>query len=415
MANSYAPLNEIRRTLRVKWYRSPIDPAALRRLMRRSDLRGAFQAVGHLALAAATGLLTYYLFTQRLWAAFALALLFHGGVTSFFSFACHELVHGTVFKTKRLNRLFLRVYAFLAWFNYHDYALSHTYHHRYTLHPEGDREVVLPKTPSLRALYLLQLCTFSVTGGFESNGLIPLVRGVGGTAFGFFPRAAAPSAPGATLRIGEAWVRALYEAHPEERAKSVRWARLTLLGHALVIAAGAATGLWLLPLLVSFPLLFGNVWRYFVGVPMHCGLRDNVPDFRKCVRSVRLDPLSTYELAPGAPHVRRRAVLQPAPPAPRDRRRPAAGAHAVRRLAGDARHLEAAADGTRLPIRHAGAGAGARRGPRRRPRRRRSWRLDRRPGAGNPGPRRRVSRRLGAAAEAAGCHAAGYQVVCGSV
>ena len=290
----WRPLAEVRKELRVRWYRSPIEPAKLRELMRRSDLRGAFQAVGHLALAAGTGALTYYLFTQRLWAAFALALLFHGGVTSFFFAACHELDHGTVFKTKWLNRLFLRIYAFLAWFNYHDYALSHTYHHRYTLHPDGDREVVLPKTPSLRALYLLQLCTFSVTGGFESNGLIPLLHGVGGTAFGFFPGPSARSAPGAAGRVGEAWVRALYEAHPEERAKSVRWARLTLLGHALVIVAGAASGLWLLPLLVSFPLLFGNVWRYFVGVPMHCGLRDNVPDFRKCVRSITLDPLSTF-------------------------------------------------------------------------------------------------------------------------
>ena len=203
-SSSYAPLNEVRRTLRVKWYRSPIDPAVLRRLMQRSDLRGAFQAVGHLALAAATGALTYYLFTQRLWAAFALALLFHGGVTSFFFAACHELDHGTVFKTKWLNRLFLRIYAFLAWFNYHDYALSHTYHHRYTLHPDGDREVVLPKTPSLRALYLLQLCSFSVTGGFESNGLIPLVHGVSAPRSGSSQgrRAAAPGPVGGSARRG---------------------------------------------------------------------------------------------------------------------------------------------------------------------------------------------------------------------
>ena len=55
-----------------------------------------------------------------------------------------------------------------------------------------------------------------------------------------------------------------------------------------------ASGLWLLPVLVSFPISICNVWRYFVGVPMHCGLRDNVPDFRKCVRSIRLDPLSTF-------------------------------------------------------------------------------------------------------------------------
>ena len=27
---------------------------------------------------------------------------------------------------------------------------------------------------------------------------------------------------------------------------------------------------------------------------MHCGLRDDVPDFRKCVRSVTLDPVSEF-------------------------------------------------------------------------------------------------------------------------
>ena len=62
MSNLYTPLVEVRRTLRVKWYRSPIDPAVLRSLMQRSDLRGAFQAVGHLLLAAGTALLTWYLF-----------------------------------------------------------------------------------------------------------------------------------------------------------------------------------------------------------------------------------------------------------------------------------------------------------------------------------------------------------------
>ena len=294
MSSAYAPLNDVRRTMRVRWYRSPIDPAVLRRLMQRSDLRGAFQAVGHLALAAATGVLTYYLFAQRLWVAFALALLFHGGVTSFFSSGCHELDHGTVFRSKWLNRLFLRIYGFLGWFNFHDYALSHTYHHRYTLHPDGDREVVLPKTPSLRVLYLLQLCTISITGGFESKGLIPLLRNVVGTALRVFPRLDVESVPEATGPNAEEWVRALYDAHPEERSKSVRWARLTLLGHALVIVVAVASGLWLLPLLVSFPIFFGNIWRYFVGVPMHCGLRDNVPDFRKCVRSIRLEPLSTF-------------------------------------------------------------------------------------------------------------------------
>ena len=288
-----SPLNEVTRTKRVRWYRSPIEPQELRRLMQRSDLQGWVQALGNLALLAATATFTWYLYLQQAWVGFAVVLYLHCTFGSFLSAACHELDHGTVFRTKRLNRVFLRIFAPLAWFNFHDYALSHTYHHRYTLHPDGDREVVLPKTPSLRALYLLQLCTINITGGFESSGLVPTLRGVGGTAFGFFPRRLRDGEP-ETGRMGDEWVRALYAAHPEERAKSVRWARRTLAGHALVIVAGAATGLWLLPVLVSFPIVLGNVWRYFIGVPMHCGLRDNVPDFRKCVRSIRLDPLSTF-------------------------------------------------------------------------------------------------------------------------
>ncbi len=64
--------------------------------------------------------------------------------------------------------------------------------------------------------------------------------------------------------------------------------------HALVIVAAIVFQLWLLPVLLSFSLVIANWWRYFVGVPMHCGLRDNVADFRKCVRTIKLDPLSEF-------------------------------------------------------------------------------------------------------------------------
>lgn len=38
----------------------------------------------------------------------------------------------------------------------------------------------------------------------------------------------------------------------------------------------------------------GNWWQFFIGGTMHAGLRDNVPDFRLCVRTVKLDPISGY-------------------------------------------------------------------------------------------------------------------------
>ena len=279
-ATTYRPLNEVRRTLRVSWYRSPVDPVRLRELMQRSDQRGLVQALGHLALWSLTGVSCYFLLTRQLWVGFAVMLFLHGTVGSFFrGIATHELGHGTVFKTRWLNSVFLRVYSVLGWWNFHEFAMSHTYHHRYTLHPAGDREVMLPKNPTLRFLYLLQLFTVNITGSYESNGIIPKVKRLLLCAFNHFD--------------GE-WFRALYRDHPAERRRAVRWARCVLLFHVMVVGAAFAAGAPIVAVLVSGHIFIGNWLRYFVGVPMHCGLRDNVPDFRLCVRTIVLDPVSEF-------------------------------------------------------------------------------------------------------------------------
>ena len=291
-AGAYPRLDEVRRTLRVTWYRSPIDPGVLRTLMQRSDLQGWFQSVGPLLLLAASGALTWHLFAHGLWVGFAAALFLHGTMGSIYQAANHELTHGTVFRTKALNQAFKRLYALLTWFNFYDYAMSHTYHHRYTLHPNGDREEVLPRSPTFRFFLLVQILTINFTGGPHTAGLIPTI---GYTVRRAFNRSGqdGPGGP-KLLSPKEEWLAAVYAGHPEERRKSERWARLTLLFHALVLATAIVFGLWLLPVLVSLPIFIANFWRYVTHLPMHCGLRTNVADFRKCVRSIKLDPLSTF-------------------------------------------------------------------------------------------------------------------------
>ena len=287
-ASRYRPLEEVRRTLRVKWYRSPIDPKELRALMQRSDGKGLFQTLGVLALLTASGVITYYFVAQQMWVAFAIALFVHGTMVSNGSGANHELTHGTVFRTKWLNRVFLRLYALLFWFNHYDYAMSHTYHHRYTLHTEGDREEVLPHSTALRFLRLLQMSTLDVTGGPHTNGLIPTLRLTVRTAIG------RPLSDYTHLNMDKLeWTAAIYEGHPEERRKSVRWARAILAFHAAVLVVAVVLQLWLLPLLISFAPFVANFWRWITHLPMHNGLRTNVPDFRKCTRSIKLDPLTS--------------------------------------------------------------------------------------------------------------------------
>ena len=280
-------LAEVRNSLRINWYRCPVEPATLRRLMQRSDLQGWLQAGGHLLLYLATGTLTYLLFANGIWLGFALALFMHGTVGAFFKgLATHELGHGTVFRTKRLNRAFLRLFSLISWNNHHIYAVSHTYHHRYTLYPDGDRELVLPQNPMLKLIDLAQLFGFLLWRGH--SGLIPVVLHTIKIARGDFRTSSTFGTQ------DETWVDDIFADLPEERRKATNWARLLLLFHGGVIAVAIIFQWWLLPVLVTLTGFCAKGWTLIVGLPMHCGLRDNVPDFRKCVRSITLDPVSTF-------------------------------------------------------------------------------------------------------------------------
>lgn len=281
---TYQPLADVRKSLRVKWYRSPIPHATLRDLSKRSDLQGWIQAGGHLALYAVTGLLVYFFWSQQSWLAFLIALFFHGTVASFFvGVAPHELGHGSVFRTKSLNKLFLYLFSLLSWWDPFDYASSHTYHHRYTLHPEGDRENLLPLEPSLRSTFVLQLFTVNLlTQRGRTFGKGGLLSTIWVTILGAFGIVGSEDIP-----INE-WIKSLHEDQPEEYRKSIWWSRLLLAFHGAVVVLSIVTGLWVLPLIITFAPFIANWLAYLVGLPQHCGLMENVPDFRKSVRSMKL-------------------------------------------------------------------------------------------------------------------------------
>ena len=69
---------------------------------------------------------------------------------------------------------------------------------------------------------------------------------------------------------------------------------MVLFGHFLILIFSLAIGEPVLILLLSVHLFIGTWLRYFVGVPMHCGLRSNVADFRKSTRTIILNPLTEF-------------------------------------------------------------------------------------------------------------------------
>ena len=163
MSTANRTLQDVRKELKVDWYRSRVEPALLRELTRRSDFQGLIQALGHFTVFLLTGAVAFWMWQERIWVGFGVAMFAHGTVATFFNgTAPHELGHGTVFRSKWLNKVFLYLFSLIGWWNPFDYALSHTYHHRYTLHPDGDQEAVLPCEPVIRVPFLLQIFTVSI-------------------------------------------------------------------------------------------------------------------------------------------------------------------------------------------------------------------------------------------------------------
>lgn len=287
---TYPPLADVRKNLRVDWYRCPIDPAKLRALSKRSDFKGGLQVAGHLGLFILSGSSVFYFWSQEIWLGFALALFAHGTIASFYSgVAPHELGHGTVFKSKILNKIFLYVFSFISWWDPFDYASSHTYHHRYTLYANGDRENVLPMEPSLKVGLILQLLTvnlFSQPGRrFGKGGLISAIFVTVKSAVGTIGSTEAPS---------REWLQALHTDQPDHARKSMWWSRLLLLLHGALGVVSVGLGLWVVPLILTFPSFIANWAAYLVGMTQHCGLSDHVSDFRKNSRSVRLHPFVEF-------------------------------------------------------------------------------------------------------------------------
>lgn len=286
----YQPLAEVRKNLKVRWYRTKIDRSKMKELSERSDLQGWFQAGGHVGLYLLTGTTAFYFWSQQLWIPMLIALWFHGTVASFFvGIAPHDLGHGSVFKTKRLNKFFLYLTSALAWWDPFDYASSHTYHHRYTLHSEGDRELLLPLEPSLAEPFVFQLLTINLLTQrgrtFSSGGLLSTIYL---TILGAFGRVGDLNVP------ANEWIQTLHDDQPEEHRKSIWWSRLLLALHGGITVVSLLTGYWIFILLIPVAPFIANLCSYLLGLPQHCGLRENTSDFRKSVRSIKLNPILEF-------------------------------------------------------------------------------------------------------------------------
>jgi len=266
--------DQVRRNVAITWYRTKLPPEAVKSLHAKSDLRGAIQTLGYLAVLVVAGGAAIYSFHHWPWWATVGCVFLYGMFAAFLINAVHELGHGTVFKTRWLNTFFCHLFAFLGWINHEKFQASHIRHHRYTLHPPDDLEVVLPV--KLMLWHVLKVGFFNPAYFFQGSLFRETLR----IAFGRFQ--------------GE-WELTLYPASdPKSRKVPVRWARLMLAGHTVIIILSLATGWWIIPILTCGYQVYGS-WLFFLcNNTQHVGLQDNVDDFRLCCRTFTLNPVLRF-------------------------------------------------------------------------------------------------------------------------
>lgn len=260
-------------TGRIAWKRLPIDKPVLKELTKRSDAK-AFKQVGiQILVTILLGVLSYWAFKNlSLWASIPIYLTY----TTVYSFmgytaAIHELCHSTVFKTKWLNEAFMILFSIFSWSDYVLFKASHMKHHHFTTHDDLDLEVILPVSITGSTVFNSLLVDFDKVTGFLS-GIPGIIRRALGNLSG-------------------EWENRLMKDNEKLHKKMIKMNRITILFQLSIVVLAVVTGEYLLLLLITFAVFFGNWLNYLFKLTQHAGMHSNSTDFRLNCRSMTLNPV----------------------------------------------------------------------------------------------------------------------------
>jgi len=130
--------------------RDLIEPRRLRALSGKSDVAGFLQLGSHLG-AIALSTFALYLTWGSIWC--VPAFMIQGMLINFLYAGQHEMSHWTVFKTKKLNEFFGRLFGFVLFYPRDFDQIQHFAHHRHTQDWNQDGELL--RAPYTLRAYLL--------------------------------------------------------------------------------------------------------------------------------------------------------------------------------------------------------------------------------------------------------------------
>lgn len=262
---------------KIHWYRTPVAKEKLAELTQKNDLKGLIQITAHLGLFTATAVLACMCYRHAHWTVFAAVLYVHCMLSGYLFAAVHEMIHGTPFKTRRLNEFFFKTVCLLTWINPVSIRIDHLNHHQVTVHNGLDWENPMPRV--YKPWHWFFFWTFVPVNMCLFGGFFPTVWRMVRVAFG---------------QTGEFSQTSLAKPDPVKQKQLINRARFHLAVHALLIAVFLYSGLWPLIILVNFPVFFAPAFGLLTGMTQHVGMIYNVPDFRLCARTILINPFLRF-------------------------------------------------------------------------------------------------------------------------
>lgn len=266
MENQYAlAANVDRITKSPTWYKPPVDPADIRKLMQKSDRIATRDTLIWIGLMIATAAIGIALWPS--WASVPFWIVYGVLYGSASDSRWHECGHRTAFVTPWKNEVVYQMACFMLLRNPVTWRSSHVRHHTDTIIVGRDPEIITMRPPQLALLVI------NLFGIIDTKNLVQRM----------FLHAAG------RLTDDEAtYVRDI------DRPSVYLTARIWIAIYLAVVIFAIWTGSILPLMVVGLPRLYGAWHHVMTGVLQHLGLAENVSDHRLNTRTVLMNPFSRF-------------------------------------------------------------------------------------------------------------------------
>ena len=255
-----------------KWQKCKVDKEVLKKLSKKSDIKGLQHVIFFFGTLLITGILAYISWGTW-WSLFW--FMVYGNIFCFSNALWHETGHKTAFKSKFLNEIFYNVSCFMAFFEPIRWRYTHFIHHgnTYSTIDPYDHEIEYGNDLNVTfKRFVINIIPFGELFFFKNHIAFEIIK----------------HALGIKTQV-------MLDSIPESmRAKSILNSRIFVTIWILLITWSFLASSWLPVLFFLLPNFYGKALHKIVSFTQHAGLARDIKDHRVTSREMYLNPVLSF-------------------------------------------------------------------------------------------------------------------------